>query len=74
MTNQPNNKLPESIQEKISVFPEFSYGAHKVTLVLRDGTEIREVYVAGNDEIVRIGKSEQIYFDPTDVVGVKNEV
>lgn len=69
-----NKILSESIQEKIATFPEYSYGAHKVILILKDGTEIREVYVAGNDEIVRVGESTRIQFDISDVVDVKNEV
>lgn len=69
-----NKILPESIQKKIATFPEYSYGAHKVTLILKDGTEILEVYVAGNDEIIRVGKMDQIQFDVSDVADVKNEV
>ena len=66
--------LPELIQEKIATFPEYSYGAHKVTLTLKDGKEIREVYIAGNDEIIRVGKNGPIQFDPSDVIDARSEV
>ena len=66
--------LPNFIQEKIAGFPESSYGAHRVTVVLDDGTEVHDVYVAGNDEVVRVGRSEAIPFDPGRVVDVRSEV
>ena len=45
-------KQPDSIREKVGSFPESSYGAHLVTLVLDDGTRIPHVRIAGWDEIV----------------------
>jgi hypothetical protein len=66
--------LPESIQERINSFPESSYGAHRVTVILDDGTEFHQVYVAGGSEVVRVGRSERIPFDPSRVVDVRSEV
>ena len=66
--------LPLRIQEKIATFPEFSYGTHRVTLILDDGTEILEVFVAGSDEIIRVGTKEEFSFDITRVVDVRSEV
>jgi hypothetical protein len=45
-------KLPDRIKDKVGSFPESSYGAHLVTLILDDGTRIPHVRVAGWDEIV----------------------
>ena len=45
-------KLPDRIKDKVGSFPESSYGAHLVTLVLDDGTRIPHVRIAGWDEIV----------------------
>ena len=45
-------KLPDKIKEKVGTFPESSYGAHLVTLILDDGSRIPHVRVAGWDETV----------------------
>lgn len=45
-------KLPDGIKDKVGSFPESSYGAHLVTLILDDGTRIPHVRIAGWDEIV----------------------
>jgi len=45
-------KLPDKIRHKVGTFPESSYGAHLVALVLDDGTRIPHVRIAGWDEIV----------------------
>ena len=67
------SKIPEEIQEKVNSFPESSYGAHRVTVVMDDGTEYQQVYIAGCDEIIRVGESQQIPFDPRRIVDVRNE-
>jgi hypothetical protein len=45
-------KLPDRISEKVGTFPESSYGAHLVTLILDNGTRIPHVRIAGWDEII----------------------
>jgi hypothetical protein len=67
-------KLPPAIQEKIATFPEYSYGSHRVTLILDDGSEVLEVYVAGDDEVVRVGSTEDVSLDVSRVVDVRSEV
>lgn len=69
-----NKNLPISIQEKISTFPESSYGAHCVTIFLADGRVFKEVYIAGNDTIVKVGSSNRVPFDPGAVIDVISEV
>jgi hypothetical protein len=65
--------LPEEIQDRVSSMGEHSYGVTKVVVTLDDGTKIREVYIAWGTEVVRVGKSEKIPFDPSRVVDVRRE-
>ena len=66
-------RLPERIRQEISTFPEFSYGAKRVTLVFADGVELRDVYVAWDSEVVRVGTKTNVSFDISKIVGVKNQ-
>lgn len=66
--------LPESISEQILQFPEWSMGAHRIKVVLEDGREYSDVHVAWGQEVVRVGTSEEIPFDPAHVVAAKNQV
>jgi hypothetical protein len=45
-------KLPERFRDKVSGFPESSYGVSLVTLVLDDGTKMRHVRIAWGEEII----------------------
>jgi hypothetical protein len=65
--------LPEHIREKVLQLPEWRYGTTHVTVVLDDGTRIRDVYVAWGHEVVRVGKSTDVMFDPRRVVDVEPE-
>lgn len=47
-------RLPQSLVDKASRFPESSYGATTVTLVLSDGRWISQVVLAGGVEIVKV--------------------
>jgi len=48
-------KLPDRFGPKVASFPECSYGAVRVTLVLRGGKRIRDVIIGG-DAICKIGQ------------------
>jgi hypothetical protein len=68
-------ELPDDIAEKTSSFPESSYGACTVTLVLRDGRQIKHVALAWNTAIAKIGGSvirgtADLDFHMTDIVDV----
>lgn len=65
--------LPERIQEKLATMPEYRQGVHRVVATLDDGTEIRDVFVAWGSEVVRVGESEEIDFDPGRVVEVRSQ-
>jgi hypothetical protein len=60
-------------------FPESSYGANRVTLVLADGRRINAVFLAAGMEIVKIGNRvvaipEDLDFSLTDIVDVISEI
>ena len=46
--------LPQKFADKTIGFPESSYGANRVTLVLADGRRVHEVFLAWGTEIVKI--------------------
>jgi len=65
--------LPINIQEKMKVFPKHSYALKKVTVVLKDGTEYKDVLVAWLREIVGVLGLDKIPFNAHDVVDVRHE-
>ncbi len=65
-------RLSADVKTKIIGFGEYKMGAHKVDLVLRDGRVVREVIVAWGDQIVRVGASEHVDFDPSEVIDAVN--
>ena len=48
-------RLPARFGSKVATYPECSYGAVRVTLVLRDGRRIYDVIIGG-DAICKIGQ------------------
>jgi hypothetical protein len=48
-------RLPDRFSPRVESYPECSYGAVRVTLVLRDGRRIYDVIIGG-DAICKIGK------------------
>jgi hypothetical protein len=65
--------LPVNIQEKMKDFPKHSYALKKVTVVLKDGTEQKNVLVAWSREIFGVLGQDKIPFDANDVVDVRYE-
>lgn len=62
--------LPEHLRDRISEMPESSYGVTRLTVVLDDGTRIPDVFVAWGGEVVKVGASTDVPFDPVRVVDV----
>jgi hypothetical protein len=63
--------LPARVAEQILSFPEHRMGAHRVTLLLRDGRRIPGVVVAwGNDVVSGVEGHD---FDPEDVVAAEDQ-
>jgi len=67
--------IPSLLSDKASSFPEVSYGATKVTLVLKDNSKIENVVLAWGSEIVKIRntpieKIKHLTFTAEDIVDV----
>lgn len=65
--------LPADIRDRIAGMPEYRHGVNRVVVSLKDGSEFRDVYVAWATEVIRVGDSEVVPFDPADVVNVRNQ-
>jgi hypothetical protein len=63
--------LPDDLQDKIASFPEYSMGAHKICVVLKDGRRYEDVIVGGG-EIVKVGGKSQIPFNTGDIMDIIN--
>jgi len=71
--------LSQSLADKAADFPESSYGANRVTLILVDGRRVHQVYLAWGHTIVKVGTKQirrdgDLDFSPSDVVDVISEV
>jgi hypothetical protein len=60
--------LSQAVQERIRSFPEDSMDAHRVDLVMRDGSLIEDVYVAWASEVIRVGGIDGSCIPVEDVV------
>ena len=69
--------LPEHLAEKAASFPESSYGATILTLVLKDGTRVPHVHVAWARNVIKAagGAEESLLskLNPTEIVDVLRE-
>jgi hypothetical protein len=68
-------RIPDGVAAKANTFPESSYGATTVTLVLSDGTLITDVVLAGASDIVkvqgkRVSDAADLGFRVDDIVDV----
>ena len=68
-------KLPQHVSAQVDRFPESSYGATTVTLVLSNGRRIERVVIGGH-HIVRIGDrdithADQLGFDVSSIVAAE---
>ena len=71
-------RLPDILAAKAMRFPESSYGAVTVTLVLVGGRRVRHVVLAGGTDIVKIGDQtitspDQLGFSVADIRDVISE-
>jgi hypothetical protein len=67
---QFSRQLPERFRDLVSAMPEYSYGATRIRVTLDDGSQIDDVFVAWGSEIVNVGVSNDICFDPSRIVAV----
>jgi hypothetical protein len=66
-------ELPERFQDQVAAMPEYSYGVNRLVVTLDDGTIVSDVFVAWAKEIVKVGTSEHIPFDPTRIIEVRKQ-
>jgi hypothetical protein len=67
----PPPKLPDKFKDSIVAMPEYSYGVQRVVVTLEDGKKVWDVFVAGDNEIVKVGITTEVPFDPNRVVDVR---
>ena len=71
-------RLPEHLADKAGQFPESSYGANLVTLILKSGQRLPHVSLAGGQDVLkaRDASDEAILstLNPLDIVDVLSEV
>jgi len=66
-----SRRIPEHLQEQVNAVPESSYGVIRIRVTLDDGSKFNDVFVAWGSEIVKVGTSEEIPFDPSRIVSVE---
>lgn len=68
LKKRPSAFLSKAIQDKIATFPRHGYGVKLVTVILKDGTEYKNVMVAWSREVVGVLNYANIPFDARKVV------
>lgn len=66
-------ELPSKFEEQVLKYPEYSYGVTRISVTLDDGVEYRDVFVAWGKEIVKVGASENVPFDPSKIIAVRRQ-
>ena len=69
-------RIPDALAAKANTFPESSFGATTVSLVLADGRRIHDVVLGGASHIVKVGgrhvsELAELDFSLADIVDVK---
>lgn len=65
--------IPKALQEQVLAMPEFNYGVTRIRVILVDGSRFSDVFVAWGKEIVKVGTSETIPFEPCRTVAVERQ-
>jgi hypothetical protein len=68
-----NRNIPERFRDKLNAMPESSYGVTRVRVTLDNGSKFDDVFVAWGSEIVKVGTSEKIPFDPSRLVWIERQ-
>jgi hypothetical protein len=66
-------ELPTKFEEQVLEYPEYSYGVTRIVVTLPDGIEYNDVFVAWGKEIVKVGLSEEVPFDPSKIIAVRRQ-
>ncbi len=65
--------VPEKFHDQVMAIGEYSYGVTRIRVTLDDGSRFSDVFVAWGNEIVKVGTSAEIPFDPTKIVSVERQ-
>jgi hypothetical protein len=68
-----SRELPKEIQTQVNSMPEHSYGVNLVSVRLKDGRVVRDVYVGWAIDVLKVGRKTELSFDPRDVVAVQHQ-
>lgn len=70
-TDRSRAMLPREIRSQLASVPDWSYGVKKVAVTLRDGRELRDVFVQWDREIVGVRDKTGEGLDARDVVEIR---
>jgi len=68
-----NRLIPEALLEQVLAMPEYNYGVTRIRVTLDDESRFSDVFVAWGNEIIRVGNSEEIPFDPSRIASVERQ-
>lgn len=68
-----NRNIPDKFHDEVSAMPEYRYGVTRIRVTLEDGLRFNDVFIAWGIEIVKVGISEEIPFDPSKIVAVERQ-
>lgn len=66
-------ELPSRFEKQVLEYPERSYGVTRIVVTMDNGKEFSDVFVAWGKEIVKVGSSENVPFDPSKIVAVRRQ-
>ena len=71
--------IPETLVGKVHNFPECSYGAQRVNLVMKNGDVVKDIILAAGKEIVKVSgrhvtNESQLGFRLEDVIDVERYI
>jgi hypothetical protein len=68
-------KIQQNLLSKVLTFPEYLNGVNLVSLYLKDGSQIKNVEIGSDGEILRIeGSSPQVNLSVEEIVDATSEL
>ena len=64
-------EIPKFLRDKTASAPEISYGAARVTVILKNGQRIPDVIVAWGHQIVKCAGRTEIPFGEDDIADIE---
>jgi hypothetical protein len=66
-------EIPSHLQARVLEFPEYSQGVNRIIVLLADGREFEDVFVAWGAEIIKVEGFDELPFDPDQIVNVRKQ-